>query len=144
MFGGDESLAVVAHPTRVEAYWLGSHSEGVDSLKATLSDYPITFVPVKVPAAVGADLARVLTSAESDNWDSYKGCRPRPGVAVSFHRPSGRIDVLLCFECNILLVARDASIIGDEDFDDIRPILMRSIKPLFPKDAVVQSLGENR
>ncbi len=144
MFGGNESLAIVAHPERVEAYRLGLLPEGIDSDKATLADHPITGGPVKVPPAVGAELARVLTSGESYGWDYAKGCgNPIYGDAVSFHRPPGRVDVLFCFKCDVLMVERDGSITGGEDFDDIRPILVRSIKPLFPGDAVIQSLHEN-
>ena len=145
MFGGDESLAIVAHPEKVEAYRLGLLPEGVDSGKATLADHPITAGPVEVPAAVGKDLARVLTSGESYGWEYAKTCGdPIYGVALSFHREADRIDVLFCFKCNVLGVQRNGSITGGEDFDPIRPILVRSIKPLFPGDAVIQSLGENR
>jgi hypothetical protein len=144
MFGGDESLAIVAHPEKVEAYRLGLLPEGVDTGKATLADHPITGGPVEVPPAVGADLARVLKSGESYGWDYDKLCgAPVFGVAVSFHRAADRIDVLFCFKCNVLLVERNGSITGGEDFDPIRPILVRSIKLLFPADAVIQSLGES-
>jgi hypothetical protein len=145
MFGGEDSLAILVHPTRVEAYRLGLLPEGVDSSNATLADHPIIDGSVDVPAAVGAGLARVLTSGESYGWEYAKGCgTPIYGVAVSFYRPPHRIDVLFCFKCNVLMVVRNGSITGGEDFDPIRPILVRSIKPLFPGDAVVQSLRENR
>lgn len=145
MFGGAESLAIVAHPERVQAYRLGLLPEGVDSDKATLAAHPITDGPVEVPSAVAADLARVLTSGESYGWEYAKGCgAPIYGVAVSFHSPAGRVDVLFCFKCNVLLVTRDGSITGGEDFDDVRPLLVRSVKSLFPGDSVIQSLRENR
>jgi hypothetical protein len=144
MFGGAESLAIVAHPERVEAYRLGLLPEGVDSGKATLADHPITAGPVEVPLAVAADFGRVLTSGESYGWGYAKGCgAPIYGVAVSFYRPAGRIDVLFCFKCNVLMVEHNGSITGGEDFDPIRPILVRSVKSLFPGDAVIQSLPEN-
>jgi hypothetical protein len=144
MFGGEESLDIVVHPRRVEAYRLGALPELVNWQNATLSDYPMTAGPVEVPAAISSELSKTLSAAGSYGWDYAKGCAPRYGVGITFRGSVNRIDVLFCFECDVLLVARDGSIIGGEDFDDIRPSLVRAVKVLFPSDSVIQNLRENR
>jgi hypothetical protein len=137
LFGGEESLDVVVHPTRVEAYRLGVLPEGVNWRNAILSDDPVSGGPVEVPAAIGSDLSKTLSDGGSYGWDYRKSCVPRYGVGITFVGPANRIDVLFCFECDILLT-------GGENFDDVRPILVRAVNVLFPRDAGIQKLRENR
>ena len=141
MFGGEKSLETVRNPTRVGAYRLGALRAGVSSENAILSDYPITAGPVAVPAAIGSDLSQALCDERSYLWEAAKGCgAPRYGVRITFHRADSQVDILFCFECDILMVAHDGAITGGEDFDSIRPILVRCVKTLFPADGVIQSV----
>lgn len=144
MFGGRDGIALVNQPSKVEAFRLGPLPEQIDWQKATLGDYPITSGPVSVPASVGSQVAAVLTSPRSYGWHfTAKACMPSYGVRLSFHRGNERVDVMLCFECDILWVLRNGVSTGGEDFEDVRPVLVRAVKTLFPNDPVIQSLDEH-
>ncbi|HEX5447330.1 MAG TPA: hypothetical protein VFW87_26180, partial [Pirellulales bacterium] len=83
-----------------------------------------------------------LASPKSYLWETVKGCLPEYGACLTFFRTDHRVDVLVCFECNVLLVAFDGTLSGGEDFDAIRPVLVRAAKAAFPADAVLQGLAD--
>ena len=69
-----------------------------------------------------------------------KGCEPVFGVGVTFARGEQSVDVLFCFECDILAVYQGGRGVGDEDFDPARTRLVRLVKKFFPADDVIQQL----
>lgn len=58
---------------------------------------------------------------------------PSYGVRIRFYAGADEIDVLLCFHCNLLAVYRNGVLTGGEGFDFIRPVLVRTVKSLFPR-----------
>lgn len=138
LFGGLGGLATVSKPDGVEAFRIGPPSE----FDHSLDDHPIIAGPVVVPRDIAGRISDVLASPDSYFWDAAKACEPTPGVRLSFRRADDRVDVLLCFECNILTVYRGGILTGGEDFDDVRPVLVRAAKVLFPEDEVIQTLEE--
>jgi len=65
-------------------------------------------------------------------------------MRLSFVNKSGRVDILLCFECDVLLVGRDGHFISGEDFDCSRAVFVRAAKEAFPNDDLMQQLDEDR
>jgi hypothetical protein len=51
------------------------------------------------------------------------------------------VDVVFCFQCDILSVYQNGVAVASEDFDPIRPALVPLMKKLFPKDGEIQSLN---
>ena len=142
MFGGDAGLATVARPEWVEAYRIGPPRPATRSQE--VNDYPIIAGPGRIATENANELSAALTSPKSYVWETAKGCEPEYGVCLSFFRGDNRVDVLLCFECNILLVAWNGSVTGGEDFDPVRPVLVRAVKAGFPADDVIQTLEEQQ
>jgi hypothetical protein len=137
LFGGPAGLSIVASPDRVEASRLGPPP---DRPGVSEADLPTIAGPVPVPDATATTLSRALTSPNSYGWDYAKGCIPSYGVRLSFHRAGGRVDVLLCMQCQMILVSRDGGEGRSEDFDPINAILVDAVILLFPDDPAIQSL----
>jgi hypothetical protein len=94
-----------------------------------------------VPIQTAAEIGRILSQSSSYNWDIRKSSTPMPGVRLDFITDANEsMQVLLCFECNILIAYRDGERVGEEDFDPARADLIRLIKPLFPRDETIQAL----
>jgi hypothetical protein len=145
LFGGRTGLSIVSHATRIEAFRLGDPppEKVKQEFGASPFDYPVVAGPVAVPAKLADETITALRSPSSYGFDYAKACGwPIYGARLSFERDSDRVDVYLCFKCNVLTVCRDERIVGGEDFDDIRPVLVRTVKACFPQDGVIQALDE--
>lgn len=146
LYGGAGGLAVVANPDRVEAFRLRPTPESAPRSPDAyddLANFPTASGPVAVPAGAAATLSSSLISPRSYLWaGDLKSCgAPTPGVRLSFLPGVDRVDVLLCFRCEILLVYRGGHLTGGKDFDPIQGALARSVKALFPDDPAIQALG---
>lgn len=144
LFGGRDNLAVVTQPEHVMAYRVGPLPEGIVWQQEAFSDYPIVSEPVELPVATAKQVSAALASPATYDWYWAKACQPVYGVQLSFIRGAERVDVLLCFECDMLLVGRNGQTLGGEDFDHARGILVRAVKECFPDDEVIQQLRERR
>jgi hypothetical protein len=144
MFGGEGGLAIVSHPSKVEACRLGPlpvrEVGGLQTRTTKPADYPILSGPVTVPTKIATELSSAFTSGDAYGWDYAKGCKPTYGVRLSFYRGGDQVDVLLCLNCKILIVARDGEFVGGEDFDPIWPIVVEAVTTIFPQDPAIQSL----
>jgi hypothetical protein len=86
-------------------------------------------------------LAALLLDPRSYVWNEAKGCDPLYGVRLEFKRKDETVDVIFCFECDILTVYHNGVAGSGEDFDPIRPALVPLMKEIFPKDGEIQSLN---
>jgi len=144
LFGGRGNVAVVAQPEQVLAYRVGPLPEGIVWQQEAFSDYPIVSEPVELPAAIAKQVSAALASPATYVWETAKACQPNYGAQLSFISGEDRVDVLLCFACDMLLVGRDGQTLGSEDFDHARGVLVRAVKECFPDDEVIQRLSESR
>ena len=149
------------HSNDLEELW-----GGAAGLAALRSDGPVSVTlldPAAAPGRVTAlgeldvrEPARALSAAESRAvrdalgtqqaylWETAKACLPRWGARLGIRGVSTELDVLLCFECDILSVFRDGERVAGEDFDPVRSDLVRAVKSAFPSDPVVSRLGLSR
>jgi hypothetical protein len=144
LYGGAANLAVVARPTTIKAFRLGPLPLDLLSHTAAIADHPVLAGPVELAPADAAAVSEALSSSNSYEWMTGKACMPRYGIRFSFEMDANCVDVLLCFECDILAVWRDGRCLGVEDFDNARPALVRAVRAAFPGDQEIQSLGESR
>ena len=135
MFGGEAGLSTIRQPDRVEAFRI------LDDSKDKATDFQIQAGPVRLAQNDISAISAALLSPASYGWEYVKGCLPDYGVCLSFFRGSDRVDVVLCLECQILLIGHNGVITGGEDFDPINPLLVRTVKELFPGDKAIQALG---
>lgn len=145
LFGGRDGLAILTRASAVRACRLGDPPGGeLTDVGPSPLDYPIVAGPVDVPNDLAKATTKALQSATSYGWDYAKACGPPIyGARLSFARDDEVLDVYLCFKCNVLAICRDGRIVGGEDFDNARPMLVRTIKACFPDDPVIQTLPEN-
>jgi hypothetical protein len=144
LFGGSQNIGIVSDPTRVETYRLGGLPPEFSKNVATPFDYQVSIGPVPLPASHATAVSSALRSGSSYGWYTLSECRPSYGTRLSFLRDDDQVDVYLCFKCNILTICRDGKVVGEEDFDDIRPVLVRAVKACFPNDSQIQALNEDR
>lgn len=70
-----------------------------------------------------------------------KGCKPRPGVAFRLVSGETKFDVLLCFECTMLMVScENPKMYSTFHFEPSRSTWTRWAKEAFPNDPVIQGL----
>jgi hypothetical protein len=136
LYGGRNGFAVIQKPDRIEAFRVSDPKRSNEPI--------VTEGPVAVTATVAQELVSVLSSHQAYGWDYAKGCVPEWGVRLAFYRGTDRVDILLCFQCDLLMVSLNGTETTRdvEDFDPIRPNLVRAIKQIFPNDPALQSLPE--
>ncbi|MBA3480316.1 MAG: hypothetical protein H0T51_00740 [Pirellulales bacterium] len=146
LFGGVSNMRVVRHPTRVEAYLLGDPPGGSPPEHyVSPLDYPVTAGPIVVPSNSVGIISEALLANDTYGWEWDKACGPPVyGVKLSFYQAKDRLDVYLCFQCDVLTTARDGQVFGSEDFDNARHVLVKALKQVFPNDKVIEELSEQR
>jgi hypothetical protein len=123
VFGGLGNVNTVRRATKVEAALLaepvfGRTPNDEQRQNWSPSDYPINGDPVVLSRNAANEVSQALTSTRTYAWDSAKSCIPIYGLKLSFIDDTDRVDVYLCFECDILAVAHNDKIVGGEDFDN--------------------------
>lgn len=136
VFGNQQVIDTVQAASTVRAYRLADASFYQDQL----SSYDRAGEAVAVSEADRLQLRDLLLDEESYELEMAKGCEPVFGVGVTFTSGEQRVDVLFCFECDILAVYQDGRGVGDEDFDPARTRLVKLVKKFFPADDVIQQL----
>lgn len=142
LYGGPTSMDVLRSPQRVEAFRLDPSNPPSPALAGAprLGDFAVTAGPVAVDAASAQELTSVLLDADTYDWLRAKGCDFQPGVGLRFVKEASRVEVVLCFSCDELMIFRHGQRVGMEDFDAARPRLVAVAKRLFPQDAKIQAL----
>lgn len=143
MLGGATGLKAVAHPNRTTASRLVTGDIRSDETRL-LDKYRAAAEPKELPPNLAARISQMLVSPMTYRWGITRACLPSPGVRLSFVRGDERVDVLLCFECDILLVFRNDKYIGQGIFDGASNELVEAMKELFPADPVIQACHSDR
>ena len=136
LFGSAQAIDTIQNAETVNSYLLSPPSR----YQKSFSDYKIAGDPVKLNDEQTSRLRAVLLSEKTYVWDVAKACEPLYGVRVEFQHESQSVDVLFCFECDILTVYENEKVADGEDFDPARDAFVTIFKEVFPEDDVVQSL----
>ena len=136
VFGNQQVIDTVHTASTVHAYRLADASFYQDQL----SSYERSGEAVTVSEADRRQLRDLLLDRESYELEMAKGCEPVFGLGASFARGEQAVDILFCFQCDILAVYQDGRVVGDEDFDPARTRLVTLVKKFFPTDEVIQQL----
>lgn len=105
-----------------------------------LEDFSVEYGPVAISQPDLAQLQAVLPKWSSYGWDNAKACIPTYGVKLDFTRGNDHLQVLICFECDILSCWLNGQLAGGGDFDPIRTDLVHIVQSIFPNDAEIQAL----
>lgn len=142
---GEAAMDIVLGADKVEVYRLEKSLDDPaklspeESAKLVAGLARIKTKVADVPDGWGAKFAEEIAQDSSYGWDYAKGCKPMSGVLVRYHRESDVVDVSICFQCEMLSIAKR----GEErweDFDPIKAKIAALVKPLFPDDAAIQKL----
>lgn len=145
LLGGPTSIDIVQNATSVSALRIqppdDDASEG--SIKQ-LTGYKNLSGPVVVPNQLIVELRKSILDVESYAWNAAKAAcgPPNYGVRFQFLRDDEALDILVCFQCDIVGLYHNGKLVADMEFDAMRPQLVKIAKALFPDDAVIQSVQE--
>jgi hypothetical protein len=139
VFGGQETYDVFKAAQKVSACRLEVKKETLESHSGDYEYLEGAFV--ELSSEQTAQVRKILESPDSYEFDLRKACTPLYGVRLRFEGESNRVDVDLCFSCDILLVSRDGKPMEGGNFDPIRPNLVALCKKLFPNDKEIQQLA---
>lgn len=139
LFGGNaERLAPLRAPTHVEAFRLVRLNSDPKS-SSGLRDYnaePCHFV---VPQKIHEQLAAALTSPTLSRI-AWRACDADYDVKLSLYHEDDKLDVLLNFDCNTLLVISGNEVLGTANLTKIRTPIVRVVQELFPSDKKFRAL----
>ncbi len=144
LYGGGGSLQAISSPDSVSAFRIEPDATPVRAGEERVGLHLVTSDKHAVSSADAIALATILQDPDTYDWHRAKGCEFRPGVGLRFTRGASRVDIALCFECDMLTIHRHGKRIGVEDFDDARADLVAIAKRTFPDDEQIQALDPAR
>ena len=139
VLGGQEVIETILKADKVEAYRLKDQF-----FKEKLSEYEASAGPIKLDAKQAQSLSQTVAAYDSYERETPKGCEPVFGVRTTFSRGDQQVDVVYCFECQILAVYHQGKRVGGGQFDPAQRKLEALAKQMFPKDEAIQGLGKKR
>lgn len=142
VYKNEENYKIVANAATVEAFTIDPSSQEQNWGNATVEDYPVIEGPIELKPKTASEFVNFMTTKNSFNESSPKGCRPYPGVRIKYTSAEKSIDVLICFGCGILGVFEDGKLIGGGHFDYTEKHLIRMVQNVFPNDPKIQELSE--
>ena len=97
---------------------------------------------MRVKSAVSRPPSEVRRNLATYQWGAKKLCSPTYGVKARFTCGQTTVEVLFCFECDILAVhASDR--MREENFDFNRNALLKIARQTFPRDDEIRALKPN-
>lgn len=119
----------------------GVDHDEVGGVRVNVSDYPVTQNLGELASDQVPRLLAILLDPATYEWEHAKACIVTPGVRLSFQSASDQVDILFCFQCDILFVYRDGEYVSGGSFDFGRPQLVELLKDHFPNEPLIQSLA---
>lgn len=140
LYGGAEGLDVVSNPERVEAFRLRPPSS--DQKIERFNQWPVVGAAVRVPPDVAGGFSRGLTRESTyPRWEEPKACDPRPGFMLRFYGGGRQVDIVFCFECEILFTYRGSESIWYANIDGSTKSIAAQFLRMFPGDPVLEKLA---
>ncbi len=137
LFGGSNAYAAVKSPDHVEAWLLNTFSEQREQGKKPERAGPMTLKP-----SVAKTFSGVLLDFDTYQWGVMKACAPQYGLRLRFVRAADSVEILFCYECDILQVTHNGRT-KEENFDFAHNKLVKAVQNAFPKDEIVRKLELN-
>jgi hypothetical protein len=137
LFGGRETTRIVEAPEQVTGFVLNSR---FDNEESTLPE--IRRGPVSISKIAARQLTKILLDFDTYYWGAMKLCDPDYGAKVRFSRGGKIVEVLFCFECDILEVTANGAT-RHADFNFNHNALAKIFKRIFPRDGKIQTLQIN-
>lgn len=137
LFGGNEErLAPLKAPSRMEAFRLVRFDEDNPQAGQDYRAEPCLFV---IPDKLCQQFSTALTSSELSRI-AWRACEADYDVKLAFYRDDQEIDVLLCFDCDKLIVLSGNDTLGTANLTKIRTPIVTAVQELFPQDRKLRTL----
>lgn len=121
-----------------------------NDLKEGFRDQPFygmvqTGEAIKAPDAWVSRMRDAVDNSRNYEWLWQSRCLPVPGVCVRYHRGDDCVDLLICFECDLMSLASTGGHGGSIskqwiDFRAKRSPFADLVKELYPNDAAIQGI----
>lgn len=145
---GEPGMAIMREADSVEVVRLDAPAE----LPRNLADEPFYGMvargdPITPPDEWVSRMRDAVDDSWNYEWLWHARCLPRPGVCVRFRQGSQVVDLLFCFECDLVSLAPTGQLgerIQDRwiDFRVKRSPFADLVKEMFPNDAAIQAIGK--
>ncbi|MHC5020933.1 MAG: hypothetical protein ACYTGX_12645 [Planctomycetota bacterium] len=142
-FLGKQRAAAITRATRAESFRVAAWGGG-KGVAGDLHGHKITAQGPALTTAQLDELRRMILDEKSYLFPVAKECEFEPGVAIRLYGGDPKllpVDVLLCFSCDEWEFHGHGDA-AHEDFDPVRPALVKLVRALFPDDAKIQALTE--
>ena len=140
LYGGAEGLDAVESPDHVDAFRLRPPAPGQQIPR--FNEWPVVGQPVRVAPAVASRFSRGLTRESTfPRWEEPKACDPRPGFLLRFTSGGRHVEIVFCFECQILFTYRASESLWYANFDGSTRTIAGLFLQVFPGDPVLSRLA---
>jgi hypothetical protein len=138
-----EVLSIVENPERVRVQkmvsMVGSPPEGAAYYEnCSMVGFGRAIDP---PKGWLSEVQSIVTNSRSYG-DSIQAGTPSPKVVIRFVRGETKIDVMLAFDVDTVIVQQDGKPCGTGVFKPRRKELLALVKRLFPDDGEIQAISE--
>jgi hypothetical protein len=150
---GPEAMAILSDADRVEVFRIDGYSRDGDlrqKLGPRMRGFLVTGHGDDQGKGFARDLAAVLFKDQTHFDNGWAKCF-WPGVAYRVWKGKQRVDVLICFFCDNLLVTAKADDPGKEEWEtgsfvdtSSRALLVKLAKRAFPNDPEIVELKETK
>jgi len=139
----EQMIAILKSATRVETFRVGPEDTNKDPATEILG-YPILAKGQEQGTEFAKKVGETLISGGVTQ--NRKKCGLRPGVAFRIWSGTDAVEVVICFECNVLWPHVVGEPIEDrfsewQDFDPVRRDFAKLSTEAFPDDPTIQSLS---
>lgn len=135
VLGGREVVQTILEAKKAVVFRLKG-----ETLKSKPAEYEVLTGPLAVDGNTAQQLAQTVTAYRTYEREIALGCEPVFGVRTTFAHEKNRVDVVYCFDCDLLAVYLNDKRVGDGCFAPGRAKLVALTKTLLPKDEVIQGL----
>ena len=135
------SRRILASVTRIETYRI--HPEFRRDAEDKILNFEILARGSTLEGPEVVKLGSQLLEKDNFMFDARKTCAIRPGVVFRVYRDEAFVDIVICFECEMLGFYSGPSKNPRgtwEDFDPIHDRILRLAKKAFPDDSTIQDL----
>ncbi|MDB6026979.1 MAG: hypothetical protein JWM68_3202 [Verrucomicrobiales bacterium] len=150
LVGGKEVYAILENPEEVEIALLSKlemDTNRLSTLCGSLFKPKVDRVgPIKLkPEAVKA-FTDSLLSFDSYLWGISNDCMSDFGARLKFKRGTNTVEVLLCYECDMVEIKHGFDIPGPQPghFDNAHGKLVKAIQDVFPQDQIIRDLKPSK
>lgn len=135
LLGGEKIVATISGAESVRAVRLKDAH-----LQRSPDDYEAQGKVLELEKDLGRQWARAITAHETYERDVVPGCEPVFGVRLTFTRDKSQVDVVLCYQCDQLVVYHQGKRVGGGYFAPGAAALRGVAKRTFPDDRAIQGL----